>query len=369
MSSILINPQYTPEDKDIVDFVRSTSVALAELTNFLRKRGVYVSEEATKEDLADLIAKETFVWQDVSELLALITEPLKKESHITGKHYTDGDAELIEEAIRSVKTFRLNKHGDKITLESAGDGSYRVNIEYVDTFYEKTRLIQVVERDAEIIIHKTAYGFKTVRSFDETAKKVELAILGEFERLAKENDQKLETKRILLRQLPSVESKVAFFRGLMEGLPGFYFEQIKSVRVQSVHDEDKIADTEEGDEVAKEYAAAIESLVIKGRNIGETDLYDQYIGKDFAPVAATWMVRSDADDYGRVEVKAAFTVEAHEAELSYSVSAVWRRSDGDDVVKEKPSKLVSARFAELLSETAERALDDATKEPDAEPSK
>ena len=365
MSNILVNPQYCAEDKDIDDFIRAISVSVTALVQFLRKRGVYVSKDAQKSDLSSLIAKEVFAWEDVQELLLLVTEPLRRESHITAKHYSTAESELIEEAVESVKTFRLKKYGDVVNCVSIGDGSYRIQIDYVDTFWEKTRLIQKVEREAEIIIQKTEYGFKTVRSSEKTAKEVELAILGEFERLANAQNQKLETRRILFSQLATTKSKVHFFTSLMEGIPGFEFKQIRSVKVQSGSNGNLIADSQDGDELAEAYASKIESLVLNGRGIEDTKLYDTLLGDDYVPIAATWIVTSDSDDCRRAEVRASFSGDSGDSELSYTVSAVWRRTGDGEMAKEKPSKILAARFSELLSEGAENALAAASPVPPA----
>lgn len=355
MSNLLLNPQYCPEDKDVLDFINSASVSLPELVAFLRKRGVYVSQMATKDDLAKLISDEVYTWTDVEELLALLTAPLKKEHYVHANHKTDVDFDSVKEAVDKVKTFRLQKYGDRIGITSSGSGRYTVSIEYTQIDYEKTRLIQSVERDAQITIEKTANGFITRRSADKCARDVELAILGELEQFAKSNDQVLKTERILLSQFPGVASKVKFFTDLMEGLAGYRFQEIKSMRVQSAKVDSEIHDAEEDDPVAKAYAGKIESLIISGNNVGGTDLYEKYVGKDFFPLSSTWIAVSDTDECRKVELHAAFAPELKDHEFQCSIAAVWLQNGDSLEPKSKPSSMVSARFADLLRKSAEGA--------------
>ena len=107
MSALLLNPHYCPEDKDILDFINSISVAAEELINLLRNRGVYVSKDAKKPDLINLLIKEIYTWSDVTELLSLLTIPTQKEHYITGNHACSADFDTLEQAALLVKEFRL----------------------------------------------------------------------------------------------------------------------------------------------------------------------------------------------------------------------------------------------------------------------
>ena len=352
MSNLLINPHYCPEDKDVLDFANLSAVSLEDLESYLRNRGVYASSLAKKEDLAALIARETFSWTDVKDLLALLTSPLKKQQYLMAQHDTSANFDLVAEATHKVNTFRSNKYGDRIQITSLGENEYRIAIDYKKIYYEKTRLIQCVEQDAEIYVTRTPSGFRTRRSAGDEAQAVELAIIGELEKLSPEH--KIVTKKILLSSLNSIESKVNFFIGLMEGIDGYEFKDIKSVRVQSSKT-DNILDSEEGDDFAKEYASKIESLVISGRNVGSSELYDSYVGKDFFITSSNWHIISDTNEYRVAEVQATFVPILKDHELQFSVVGVQVFRENELQPRAKPNPLASARFAELLRASAERS--------------
>lgn len=355
MSALLLNPHYCPEDKDILDFINSITISVDDLTNLLRHRGVYISKNAKKPDLVNLLIKEIYTWADVTELLALLTIPTQKEHYITGNHTCSADFDVLEQAVSLVKEFRLTKYGDRVNIESVEEGIYRIAIDYTKIDYEKTRLIQCVEREAEIFIEKTDTGFKTRRTDNDRASEIELAILGEYEKLAAEDNHELKSIRLRLSEIKSVQRRVAFFTDLMEGLAGYDFEQIKTARAQSFKDPSQSVDMDDGDELADEYKSVLESLVFNGKNVGGTEIYDSVIGKDFFTASATWTVVSDTDECRKVEVKAAFVPVLDDFEIQFSVLSVWMFKSGELQPKTKANQFQKARFANLLIESAEAA--------------
>lgn len=358
MSNLLINPHYCPEDKDILDFVSGTGISTDQLFVFLKKRGVYASDKAKREDLAKIISREVYTWSDVQDLLGLLVTPVKRKNFITSRHQTSADFELLEEAAKKTNSFMLSKYGDKVSITASGPDTYRVTIDYTQTFYEKTRLIQRVEMESEIVIQKTSDGFKTRRSSDEKSHQIELAIIGEFEKLSPTHE--LITKKITLSSLPTLQSKVKFFTILMDSLNGYDFDEVKSVRVQSIQNDD-VHDSDDEDETALEYASKIESLVINGRNLSGTDLYDSYVGKEFFITSATWVVRSDVNEYREAEVQASFIPVDADHELQFSTLGVRLLSLGELEPKTRPNAVANERFAELLRTAAEAALVEALK--------
>jgi len=355
MSSLLINPHYCPEDKDILDFINSSSISAPELTQQLRQKGVYVSKDAKKEDLALLLIQEVYTWEDVSELLAMVHLPTPREHFITGSHSTAAQFESLEDAVQNVKDFRLNKYGDRVNIESVGADAYKITIDYTKIDYEKTRLIQCVEREAEILIERTPEGFKTQRTDDNCAAQVELAILGEFERLAQQDDLEVISERLKLSALPTIEKRVKFFVDLMEGLKNYEFQQINSARVQSFKPEIFDDDDDADEDISEEYKSAVESLIINGKNVGGSEIYDSVVGKDFFISSATWTVVSDTDEVRRAEVKAAFVPVLKDFELQLSVSYVWLFRSDELQPKSKANQFQRDKFAALLRESAENA--------------
>ncbi|WP_265593741.1 hypothetical protein [Verrucomicrobium sp. BvORR034] len=356
MSSLLINPHYCPEDKDIVDFVNSSGIALSEFVEFLRKRQVYVPGTITREVLAEVVAREIFVWEDVQELLKLLSISKKREKVVMASHLTGADIEVLEQAVASVSQTRNEKYGEGIKITPTANGGYRVAIEYRKVDYEKTRLIQCVECDTEILFDKTGDGFKTRRSSDVKAGEVELAILGEFERLAVAEKQELVSEKMLLSRLVSVEEKVRFFTHLMENIKGYKFQEIKSVKIQSSANEHEVLDSEEGDELAEEYASTIESLIVSGKNLGATDLYDHYVGKGYYLTSASWTVASDTDECRVAELKVSFAPYLNDQELQMSLVGVQLYRSGEIQSKAKPNAIQVSTFAEYVRTCAEEAI-------------
>lgn len=372
MGSLLLNPHYCPEDKDVFDFINSITVSQSELVKFLRKRGTYVSADATKKKLAEIISMEVFVWEDVIELLSLSSSRATKKKFIPGSQKTEASFDLVKEAIDLTSGKRLSKHGEKITCTKVGEDTYRVLIEHKKIHHEKSRLIQVVEQESELIIKKSSDGFKTSRTSGKTAHAVEMAIIGELEISAKDEGHVVEDKTLKMSALVSIEQKVRFFAFLSENIEGFDFEEIKVARIQSAkdtksssfNDEDEDEDEDENEEKGKEskdLKSIIESLVIQGSNVGQNPIYAQFVGKDFYPMSVSWRVIGDGDIAG-AEIKAAFIPSGSDHILEYSVNKIKKRRSEKEEPWLNPSAKQEEHFANLLARCSENAFEQLTKE-------
>ena len=198
MASLLLNPHYCPDDKDVFDFLNSKNIPIKELKKFLRLRGVYVSDSTTKTEITRLISRETFCWEDILELIDLVKERATRRKYITGDHETGASFEAVEVASRSAIEVLQKKYGDEFNIEKIDDDNIKIVRRFKEVSLEETRLIQVVEKDTELVLTKSDDGFTTNRTTGSKSFGVEQAIVGEIERLGKEEGYKIEDKSLKL---------------------------------------------------------------------------------------------------------------------------------------------------------------------------
>lgn len=360
MGSLLLNPHYCPEDKDIYDFLNSISVSTPELKKFLRKRGVYVSDSASKKGITELISRETFAWEDITDLIALATVRDGKSKYVIGNQKTDANFDVLESAITSAGSYLLNKYGDRLTVTKIDEDNISVVVDYCEINLDKTRLIQVIERESELLFTRVEDGFRTKRSTGSKSRAVELAVLGEFGKLATEEGQEVIEKTLKLSELTTTDSRVKFFAFLSENLQDFEFEEISSARVKSIISEDdgEFSEDDDGEigEESPEIAAAIESLTFQGKNIGRAPIYNKYVGTDYYPISATWRVTNDDGRIGSAELRAGFIPVDDDFILEFSVLRTRDRAHGELETWCNPTKEQEKLLTDLLSECADRAF-------------
>lgn len=360
MSSLLLNPHYCPDDKDVFDFLNSKNIPILEIKRFLRLRGVFVADNTTKGQITKLVARETFCWEDVLDLIDLVKERTTRRKYIDGDHQTGASFEIVENATRSAIEILQRKYGDKFEVEKTDDDNIKISFSYKEVSLEKTRLIQVVEKESEIILTKTDDGFVTSRSTGSKSFALEQAIVGEVERMGKEEGFEIKDKTLKLSHLKTNEDRMKFFALLSDKVEGFSFEQVVSAKVESVDshansDFDEDSSDELGEE-SEELVAAIQSLTFQGRNIARSPIYAEHVGSDFFPISCEWRSSGEDNEYSAAQFKAGFTPILNDYTLEFSISRIRLSgaSAGDGWTN--PTRAQEKALTRLLSRSAATAF-------------
>lgn len=357
MASLLLQPHYCPDDKDVFDFLNSKNIPIEEIEKFLRLRGVYVADSTNRTQITKLVARETFCWEDVLDLIDLVKERATHRKYITGDHQTSASFELVENAAQSAVEILQKKYGDRFEIEKTDDDNIRIAFSYKEVSLEKTRLIQVVEKESEMILTKTDDGFTTSRSTGSKSFGLEQAIIGEVERIGKDEGFEVKDKTLKLSHLKTNEDRLKFFALLSDKVEGFSFEQVVSAKVESVdgranEDFDDDSSDELGEESDK-LVAAIQSLTFQGQNIARSPIYAEHVGSDFFPISCEWRSAGERNEYSAVQFKAGFTPLQNDYALEFSITKI--RPSGDSSGSSgwtNPTRAQEKELTRLLSRSA-----------------
>jgi hypothetical protein len=360
MASLLLHPHYCPDDKDVFDFLNSKNIPIEEIKRFLRLRGVYVADTTTRTQITKLVARETFCWEDVVDLIDLVKERATHRKYIAGDHQTGASFEIVENATQSAIDILQKKYGDKFEIQKTDDDNIRIAFSYKEVSLEKTRLIQVVEKESEMILTKTDDGFTTSRSTGSKSFALEQAIIGEVERIGKEEGFEFKDKTLKLSHIKTNEDRLKFFALLSDRVEGFSFEQVVSAKVESVDshanedfDEDSI---DELGEESDELVAAIQSLTFQGRNIGRSPIYAEHVGSDFFPISCEWRSSGEDNEYSAVQFKAGFTPLLNDYALEFSISKIRPSGESSGSGWTNPTRAQEKELTRLLSRSASAAF-------------
>ncbi|MBK1830528.1 hypothetical protein JIN77_07310 [Verrucomicrobiaceae bacterium R5-34] len=361
MATLLLNPHYCPDDKDIFDFLNSKNIPIVELKKLLRYRGVFVADSTTKRRMTELVARETFCWEDVTDLIDLVKERTTRRKYIPGDHQTGASFEVVESATHAAVDFLQKKYGDGFEVKKTDDDNIRITQSYKEVSLEKTRLIQVVEKESEIILTKTDDGFTTSRSAGSKSFALEQAIIGEVERLGKDEGFTVTDNSLKLSHLKTNEDRLKFFALLSDKVEGFSFEEVLSAKVESVENQvnedfDEDSDDELGEE-SEELVAAIQSLTFQGRDIARSPIYAEHVGSDFFPISCEWRSSCDEGNYSAVKFKAGFTPLQKDYSLEFSISKVIPASEAEGEGWTNPTRLQEKELTRLLSRAAVTAFE------------
>lgn len=360
MSSLLLNPHYCPDDKDVYDFLNSKNIPILDLKRFLRSRGVYVADITTKGQITKLVARETFCWEDVLDLIDLVKERTTRRKYITGDQQTGASFEVVENATRSAVTILQAKYGDRFEVDKTDDDNIRITLSYKEVSLEKTRLIQVVEKESEIILTKTDDGFTTSRSTGSKSFALEQAILGEVERMGKDEGFDIKDQSLKLSHLKTNEDRLKFFALLSDKVEGFSFEEVVSAKVESIESHaNEDFDEDSGEELGEEsevLVAAIQSLTFHGRDIARSPIYAEHVGSEFFPISCEWRSSGEGNEYSEVQFKAGFTPLQKDYTLEFSIAKIRPSGESESDGWTNPTRAQEKALTRLLSRSAVTAF-------------
>lgn len=149
MSKFVLHASYYLDDKDLTDLFEAQSVAPRFLLRLARRRGLFLSDKAAKDDLVRALCMAPISWDDANA----IAEAIRKEdpdSRQMARRLTGGlDFAAVPAALERVKGW-LEANHETPTLTKTGENSYRLECRFVEFQPQRTRPLQRIERQVVV---------------------------------------------------------------------------------------------------------------------------------------------------------------------------------------------------------------------------
>ena len=153
MSKFVQHASYYLDDKDLSDLFKAQHVPPRFLLKFARRRGLFLSEKASKNDLVCALCMAPISWDDVNAIAEAINTEECDVKHMSTQ-LTDGfDLDGLPSALERVKTW-LEGNREVPTLTKTSENSYRLEIRFVEVQPQRTRPLQRVERHVTIEVER-----------------------------------------------------------------------------------------------------------------------------------------------------------------------------------------------------------------------
>lgn len=158
-------------DKDIFDQLHQRTPSKASILEHLKQRGLLISHEEEKEELAEMISPWFTSYFDQKFIVGELGGGNSQKKHNSTEIMLDYNTQDIQSILKDMKKemgFAINQ---------AKDGSFSITETYTKADFTKNVLSQNTQKTAEIKIEKTAEGKILVRTnADEKANKITEAI-------------------------------------------------------------------------------------------------------------------------------------------------------------------------------------------------
>lgn len=336
MSNKLARIYFT--EKDIEDAIMSSKKVMTNqlLVDLARDRGVLLSAEDKREDLAKYLSSFIFDYYDLQVLVDHLTPSSKKEKTNVSKIKDKLDASKIKNELKK------QEGGNKevvIKTEMLDSNNMTVKISYDEIDLSKTRLRQKVRREAVVEIFQEK-GSTVIRKpsnplIDE--------IIDEMTKNTYDDLDKKETK-INFNDLNS-DKKRDFFNKLIQGIPECSLENVNKILLIKPNSDN---DTEE-------LTNDITDATFKGKNLLMTSQYNDLKKGGYSISSISWQSKEKKGDKNIIEFEA--SISSSTQELNLLVKGVYRYYSKDDYYTKTIRPLRANEYDKYTKNLEESAFD------------
>jgi hypothetical protein len=313
---------YFASDKVIFDALNQRSVPVDLIRELLRARGIFVSLDTPKEELARYFSRlpaDYFDHRSIGARLGRVARPERVTSFELKSNISAATAIAALQALKC----EIEDDGDTASVEVDKNLVLRFEYEHID--YTKAEFRQVQPRDALIELVENPTGGYLVRSSENQYAR---SVVERFcKRLEDEVGTPLERRSVTLEGHSDPRLRTAFFENLMRSTAGFDFRTVTEAFCYKAR---AVADNEDDDdEVELEEQPFVERVSLRGQGVNRSFVIDDLYRNGYYVVKTVWLVRPagrvDADE---LELEAQFSNPASCSEFSYQVRTVHIREQG-----------------------------------------
>lgn len=326
---------YFANDKVIFDSLNQHSVGVDLIRELLNERGIMVSPNTPKEELAKYFSRLTADYFDHKSIAEKLGRIAKQEritaSELQGK-IKDAD---IMTALQDVKE-RLEGSGDIATI-SIEKNRILAQIRYEHIDYTRIDLRQVEPRNAIIEFTKEADGRYVVRSTQNLD--IDPIVEGVVTALKNSAGGDLDRARINMESITDPALRTKFFENLIKDIDGYVFSTV----TEAYCFKPKLSEAEDDDEPDSldelEKSPYVEKVTLRGEGVNRSFVIKDLYKKGYYVVKVVWRLKQagkiDGDIY---ELEAQFSRPDSCTDFSYRIKSIILVDEGKVTAKKRSAK-------------------------------
>ncbi|TXD42395.1 hypothetical protein TR80_014275 [Xanthomonas campestris] len=378
---------YFADNKDIRDLLDTSRQKLTPevLREFLLRRGIIVSDEATKADLFDQISMWTLDLDDLNWLLDKTARADRTERYTSATVLGKFSVEEVRKAVEVLKKGSIGPQLDSLTFTKSAGGPFLLAATYSELDPAKTRLRQKRIRDGSVRLEIGPQGVSVRHEANERMSAVADELI---KAMTADKAGAAQSRKIELSHLPSAESRTTFFLTLIGAVSGMKLSDVSKVQVErsppslsldsaaigmDPGDEDGVNDDEgSGDGVEDEdedevngadldlVGNQVRGAILRGVSLLTSPEF-QMLKKHFFLYGMEWTGEEESEKGKIVQFEAAFENPQACTGFRYKVKGIIDRKktgDGEEFVKTSRSctDIENSHYMKLLEEASRDAL-------------
>lgn len=362
-----IGSLYYASDKAMFDALTQRKVTVAHLRELFLSRGIIISPDTDKEELAKQFSSFFHDYADFQKLSVLIGAHSARERTTNVDLKASLSKEQLLDSLQSTKELLEDQLQDSVDFWVQGD-AVMCTVRYTKTDYGQSEFRQVIQKEAQIKFEPTSSGWRVTGPMNDKFKTVSASLQSQIEIMTEE---KVEVIDISLSAYPGAELRSRFFRQLIYALPKMKvvdvidvatFNPVKDVDDMLEEDSDFL-DGEEPEVKDSKAITRITKAQLRGQGVLESEQLRSLEADGFYIWKILWHAVDDNQFDSDVYVlESQFGKQADCSDFSYIVKGVMRyQSVGEYGARVKANPVDEERIKKLIVKAAESTLLSLTK--------
>jgi len=293
------NYPYSASDKALFDALNQSKIPLSELREYFLSKGVIVSSQTSREELAKNLSRYIHDYYDHQKIASKLGVSNRKERNTAKFLPNDITTQQVENAARLLIQ-QINKEGDLCQLYKNKDGSFVLDATYEVLDFKKGEFSQVVKKNAKVKIEFSDSGVVVRRPDNEFTQKWEESLLINIEN---EIGRELvdEVEQIHLSNISDPKVRTEFFVQLISSIGNYEVYDVSDVHIY--HPEPENVDIElelDCDETYDKNSVHIRRASLAGQGVLESEELNALYEKDFYIWKIRWRLKKKSDSQSNI---------------------------------------------------------------------
>jgi len=352
---MMLGSIYSATDKALFDAINQKSVTAQDLRSLFLKHGIIISMSTPRQVLALHFARLMHDYEDF-ESLARMFGTVQRRERLTSMRVKSAVSNEDVEAAAHELVAKLKEDSDAASVTVSANGSIQVLVRYRKLHFNKSDFRQVenkeaivtLEREGDVIVVRGPENEKVEEICNELISNIESKAQG-----------KVDIDKINLEQFPNSFLRTAFFRNLIDNMPGYKRHDVTDVYLFNPKKKPKKIEDGEDEDLGSEetdLGIHISRASLKGGQVLESVEIKELLDKGFYISKIIWRGRDGGLDADIVEFEAQFSQPENCTNFSYLVKGYYEYQ-GEGSFSERRKQFGSAEDRELgkLIEVSARA--------------
>jgi len=346
---------YFANDKVIFDSLNQHLVNIDQIRELLNERGILVSPDTPKEDLAKYFSRLTADYFDHETIAGKLGRVAKRERITATEIAGNFEEKDIIAALDELKA-RIEENGDKVHI-TVKDGKIDALISYEHIDYTKIDMRQVEPRDGVIEFTKSVDGKYILRSTQNN--EIDPIVESVISTLEVNVGAPLERSRVNLESIVDPVLRTKFFEILIKGIDKHKFVTVtEAYCFKPKVMESATSDDEESTSEEIEKLPYVEKVSLRGEGVNRSFVMKELYSRGYYIVKVVWRLQ----EIGKVnsdifELEAQFSNVEKCVGFSYKARTAIILEDGVMTKKRRsPKRDEEDNFYHLIERAAKNAL-------------